>query len=293
MICLVTGSTGFIGSLVVSELAARGHTVHGLFDTEGKEIDLVDAEAVHRALALARPTVVFHLGGVSGPSLLKDRPGIVARVNGEGTVNLLEACVTAGVERVIFASSEAGYMFDGNGHPGAVPGSVYGATKRFGELLMAQYARTHSLRTTNVRIGSVFGPGRVTPNPIHRMVRTAVREGKAEFEPNFPQPCISATDCARLMAALAEAQTLRSSYDAVAYTPTREDIADILVGLLSVEKVPVPNVSDPPTYPGGFDIEPLLTDVGSPAPEPLQAAIAALITIADTEKSRIVDGTGS
>jgi dihydroflavonol-4-reductase len=112
---LVTGATGFIGSHVARLLAARGDEVvlaveRGSPDTaiEGLELkrvncDVRDRRAVRRALRGVER--VFHCAGVT--SVRPQDSERVFDVNVRGTKLLMEECLRAEVERVVYTSSAA------------------------------------------------------------------------------------------------------------------------------------------------------------------------------------------
>ena len=117
----MTGAAGFIGSHLVDRLLADGHDVTGIDDLSTGRMDNLAAARRRKGLSFSRFDVV---GDGLGALLAHDRPEVVchlaaqmdvrvsvadplrdARVNVLGTVNLLEACVGAGVRKVVFASS--------------------------------------------------------------------------------------------------------------------------------------------------------------------------------------------
>jgi len=112
---LVTGATGFIGSHLVRALAARGDELRLLVRAasrlehlQGVEFevvtgDVLDRDSVRRALKGADR--VFHVAG-STSMRSKDREW-VRRLNVEGTRNVLEEALAAGVERAVHTSSIA------------------------------------------------------------------------------------------------------------------------------------------------------------------------------------------
>jgi len=112
---LVTGATGFIGSHVAKLLAERGDEVvlgveDGSPDAAIADLDLKrlklevrDRRSVRRVLKGAER--VFHCAGVTSV-----RPGDADRlfdVNVGGTKLVMEECLRAGVERVVYTSSAA------------------------------------------------------------------------------------------------------------------------------------------------------------------------------------------
>jgi dihydroflavonol-4-reductase len=110
---LVTGGNGFIGSHVTRLLAARGDDLRLTvragskdenirdLDVERVECDVRDRRAVRRALKGVDR--VFHVAGLS--SLRPAEAEELFSVNVEGTRTLLEECLRADVERVVYTSS--------------------------------------------------------------------------------------------------------------------------------------------------------------------------------------------
>ena len=114
---LVTGGAGFIGSHVAEAALAAGHEVAVLDDlSTGKranvppaarffEVDLRDGAAVAQAVAEARPEVVSHQAAQASVAISVREPVLDARINVEGSLHLMAACVGNGVGRLIFAST--------------------------------------------------------------------------------------------------------------------------------------------------------------------------------------------
>jgi GDP-4-dehydro-6-deoxy-D-mannose reductase len=86
---LVTGSAGFAGRWLMSELRSAGHVVTG-DRPDGRRVDIVDRAAIGDLVDTARPDLVLHLAAVSfGPDAQAD-PNEALRVNVGGTAALLE-----------------------------------------------------------------------------------------------------------------------------------------------------------------------------------------------------------
>jgi dihydroflavonol-4-reductase len=112
---LVTGATGFIGSHVAHQLAKRGDElrltvresspIEALADIEydSAKCDLLDRRAVRRAVTGVEK--VFHCAGLV--SLRARDAERVFQVNALATRLLLEECLRADVQRVVFTSSVA------------------------------------------------------------------------------------------------------------------------------------------------------------------------------------------
>ncbi len=115
---LVTGSTQFIGSHVVEELAKQGLSVIAAYpprdkfenidsdflieglDLESFPLDITDRQAVFRALAGVQ--ILFHTECYLSFQK-KDRETLYA-IHQTGTRNLLEAALAQGVEKVVYTS---------------------------------------------------------------------------------------------------------------------------------------------------------------------------------------------
>jgi nucleoside-diphosphate-sugar epimerase len=182
-VALVTGGSGYFGSLLATQLVRRGDTVR-VFDVNpvdeamtrlGIEFvggDIRDLDAITAASAGA--DVVYH--NVAQVPLARDRE-LFASVNRNGTLNMLEAARRNDVGKVVYTSSSAVY-----GVPTAnpvtertrpSPGEPYGAAKLAGQRLCRQYAAA-GLDVSIIRPRTILGFGRLG---IFQILFEWIREG--------------------------------------------------------------------------------------------------------------------
>lgn len=171
---LVTGGAGFIGSHVCEAYRDAGWRVVALDDlSSGRrrnvpegvdlvEMDLRDEALADRVAEGGFDVVNHHAAQIDVRRSVED-PRFDASVNVDGLLNLLEASVAAGVQRVVFASS-GGVVY---GEPEAVPApethpkrpvSPYGVTKLAAEHYLNCYRHVHGLEVVALRYANVYGP---------------------------------------------------------------------------------------------------------------------------------------
>ena len=179
---LVTGGAGFIGSHLCARLLAEGDEVTALDDlSTGSrenlpadvrlvEADVADADAVHTCVA-AGFDAVLHVAGQASIATSYASPGRDLRTNVAGTLSVLEACLAAGVPRLVHASSMTVY-----GEPAEVPTpeeaplrpvSYYGITKAAAEryALVTGERPDADLAVTALRMFNVYGERQSLTNP--------------------------------------------------------------------------------------------------------------------------------
>lgn len=167
---LVTGGSGFLGTLLVERLLNDGHDV--------ASIDLLPSTIVHPRLqtvvgdirngpvldglfAKIRPDAVLHCAALLAHGSLKEQE--LWSSNVEGTRSLAEATARAGVESLVYLSSNClwGTGFDRpvteTDEPN--PCELYGRSKWEGELILATYADRFA--TTSIRCPTIIEEGRL------------------------------------------------------------------------------------------------------------------------------------
>src|SRR3990172_10547658 len=90
----VTGATGLVGARVAGELAERGAEVRA------DRVDLLDPQGLERAVEGCE--AVFHVAALYSYDA---DPGMIERVNVEGTRNVIEACIRKEIGRLVHTST--------------------------------------------------------------------------------------------------------------------------------------------------------------------------------------------
>jgi len=176
---LVTGGAGFIGSHAVAALIEHGARVRALDDlstglrsnlpatAELIEGSVADPSAL--AAALDGVDAVVHLAAIASVARSIEDPVGTHGVNLAGTVALAAAAATAGVTRIVYASSAAVYGAaerPAHGEADAPdPVTPYAIDKLAGEWYLRHAASEHGLDATALRFFNVYGPRQRADSP--------------------------------------------------------------------------------------------------------------------------------
>ena len=189
---LVTGATGFVGRHLLDALRAAGHepiAAGGPHDAPPiVGIDVLDADAVYRAVDGAAPDAIVHLAGQAFvPQSVADPLGTLA-VNATGTAHVLEAAHRYRERaktplRVIAVSSAEVY---GVHRPERMPldesavtrpGNAYAASKLAAETYALAWYRSYDLDCVVARAFNHIGPGQderfVVASFAHQLAKIA------------------------------------------------------------------------------------------------------------------------
>lgn len=194
----MTGAAGFIGFHLCKSLVAKSHNVYGLdnlnayYDVRLKYarlkqlgipqdnlveglpvtgdqgfvfyyLDLLDNVNLSALFSELRPQVVIHLAAQAGVRHSIHHPQSFIDSNVQGFFNILEACRRYPVEHLIYASSSSVYGANADipfkeSDRTNKPVSLYGATKKAGEVLAHSYVELYKIPSTGLRFFTVHGP---------------------------------------------------------------------------------------------------------------------------------------
>ena len=182
---LVTGSAGFIGSMLSVKLLDRGDEVIGVdnhndyYDPKIKhdrvqqlkkyknykhyKIDISDCNNLDEVFKNHKPQKVVNLAAQAGVRYSIENPLTYINSNIVGFAHILESCSKYKVEHLVYASSSSVYggntkMPFSENDSANHPLSVYAASKKSNELMAHAYSYLYQLPTTGLRFFTVYGP---------------------------------------------------------------------------------------------------------------------------------------
>lgn len=209
---LVTGAGGFIGSHLVESLVREGAEVRAFvrYNSRGdagllgqlpaevrNEIDIIagdlrDPQAIDQAVR--DTTIVFHLGAIISIPYSYVHPYETAETNFMGTLNVLLAARTHGIERLVHTSTSEVYgtaqhvpMAEDHPLQGQSP---YSASKIGADKMAESFYRAYDLPVVTVRPFNTFGPRQsaraVIPTIITQaLTASRIRLGSLETRRDF------------------------------------------------------------------------------------------------------------
>ena len=197
-IALITGSSGHVGSNLIRELSKQDYKIRCIdfdgdhrayegFDVELIKGDITNKESLHSIFK--NVDIVFHTAALINLDRRYEKQ--IRQVNVEGTRNVCEAAVKAGVKKLIhFSSVDAFYRFPIEepllesrsliDDPNAVP---YDLSKADGQKIVLEFCEK-DLDASIIHPTSIVGPNDFKPGlPMQEMVNLA--NGKRKLFPNW------------------------------------------------------------------------------------------------------------
>jgi len=174
-VVMVTGAGGSIGRELCRQIASHdpkqilllGHGENSIFEAllELKEAfpatqflpiiaDVRDANRLKTVFEKYHPDLVFHAAAHKHVPMMEMNIEEAVTNNVLGTYNVVNACINAGVERLVMISTDKAVR----------PANIMGATKRFAEMIVIDAAQRTGKAYSVVRFGNVLGSrGSVVP----------------------------------------------------------------------------------------------------------------------------------
>ncbi len=172
---LLTGSSGWLGATLAPRLTALGHEVTGLDPVPAVQTRIVgsiaDRDLVMRVVRENGIEAIIHSGALHKPNIEDHDNGAFIATNVLGTLNLLDAATSFGVERFVFTSTTSLMIsqairdgFTGGARKAAwlteemspEPRNIYGVTKLSAEHLCRLYHLQHGLPVVVLRTARFF-----------------------------------------------------------------------------------------------------------------------------------------
>lgn len=169
---LVTGGAGYVGSHACKALARAGYlpvTFDNLSAGWAEAVkwgplvkgDLMNRASIDAALAEHQPVAVLHFAALSLVGVSIQNPGLYWRVNVGGALNLIEACVAAGVRNLVFSSTCSTYG-DQDGvllteDAAQQPINAYGGSKLAIEQMLRDFSKSDGLSHVIFRYFNIAG----------------------------------------------------------------------------------------------------------------------------------------
>ena len=193
---LVTGAGGFIGSHLVDELLNKGADVtafvhynarndwgmlEGRYNDKTADLKVIAGDVTDSLFvkkAVSEKEYVFHLAALIGIPYSYLAPESYINTNIKGTLNIMQACLDAGVDHVVHTSTSevygtAQYTPIDERHP--LQGqSPYSASKIGADKIAESFYCSFGLPVTTIRPFNTFGPRQSTRAVIPTIITQAL-----------------------------------------------------------------------------------------------------------------------
>ena len=171
---LITGGAGFIGSNVADGLLEKNYKVVIVDDLSNGKKENIPKEAVfykcdirdkklYGILKAEKPDIVIHNAAQLSVRVSVENPLMDADINIMGGLNVVNACHTCNINKIIFASSggtvygEQKYFPADEKHP-TYPISPYGVAKLTTENYLYYFYKAYGLKYISLRYANIYGP---------------------------------------------------------------------------------------------------------------------------------------
>ena len=255
---LITGSSGFVGTHLVTHLQGIGWQIYG-FDRRTSDAgeyfftgDIADRDSLQNVLRECQPDVIFHLAGLIKSNL----PETIYQANLLGTVSLFESLTELGQRPVVVvASSSAVYGPGFSKRPVTEkfkphPVTHYAVSKLAQEIASIRFFDAFYLPVMIVRTFNLLGPGQnpdLACSAFARQIALAERQGSPSAittgDLSAQRDFVDVRDAVRAYLLLAEKGQAGKTYNVASGRAV--SIRECLDFLRKQARVPIKAVLDP------------------------------------------------
>ncbi|MEU9685368.1 polysaccharide biosynthesis protein [Amycolatopsis japonica] len=245
---LITGGTGCVGSELLGAVAqftpaqltsvSRGITTQypRLKSVRYVHADISHEDEISKIFASERPHIVFHLAAQRDPGAAEADPIHTIQTNLIGTGNVIKACESVGVDRLVYASTGKALR--------PFSSDVYVSTKRAAEFLVSTMNQRGVTRGAAARFTHIVNNSIVLAKILSAQRSSAIKL----HAPSIGFYAQSATEAAHLLLNSAS----NASRDMMMNHSIRDldwpvDLLDFTIGALASNRIAAP------IYLGGFD----------------------------------------
>ena len=259
---LVTGAGGFIGSHLVDELLNKGADVtafvhynarndwgmlEGRYNDKTPNLNVIAGDVTDSLFvkkAVSEKEYVFHLAALIGIPYSYTAPESYVNTNVKGTLNVMQACLESGVDRVVHTSTSevygtAQYTPIDEKHP--LQGqSPYSASKIGADKIAESFYYSFELPVTIMRPFNTYGPRQSTRAVIPTIITQALTSNEIKLGSLTPVRDLTyVTDTVQGFIKMAESKKTagKTINTGSGRGITIGDLADIIIKLIN------PNIS--------------------------------------------------
>ena len=259
---LVTGAGGFIGSHLVDDLLHRGANVtafvhynarndwgmlEGRYNDKTPNLNIIAGDITDSLFvkkAISEKEYVFHLAALIGIPYSYTAPESYINTNVKGTLNIVQACLESGVNRVVHTSTSevygtAQYTPIDEKHP--LQGqSPYSASKIGADKIAESYYYSFDVPVTIMRPFNTYGPRQSTRAVIPTIITQALTSNEIKLGSLTPVRDLTyVTDTVQGFIKMAESKKTagKTINTGSGRGITIGDLADIIIKLIN------PNIS--------------------------------------------------
>ena len=206
---LVTGAAGFIGfHICLALLEKTNYEVHGIDNINNinknlkidrlkilkkykknfffKKLDITNFNKLTNDFTKNRYNIVLHFAAQAGVRYSFENPESYLKNNINGFFNLITSCRDFKISHFIFASSSSVYGNSNNLKLNEIlktenQESFYAVTKKTNELIAQNFSNNFKLRSTALRLFTVYGPYGRPDMAMYNFVNSIIKKKKFNY----------------------------------------------------------------------------------------------------------------